>query len=47
MLERLRSRGDAAAAGAGAALALALAPFTPAGVPLLAVLAAALVVRPA
>jgi branched chain amino acid efflux pump len=47
MLERLRSRGDAAAAVAGAALALALAPFTPAGVPLLAVLAAALIVRPA
>jgi len=45
LIERLRTRGDAAAAGAGALLALALTPFAPAGVPLLVVLATALVLR--
>ena len=47
MIERLRTRGDVAAAGAGALLAVALAPFVPAGVPLLVVLATALVLRSA
>jgi 4-azaleucine resistance transporter AzlC len=45
LIERLRTRGDAAAAGARALLALALTPFAPAGVPLLVVLATALVLR--
>ena len=42
LLERLRSGRAVATAGAGAAVAFGLAPFAPAGVPLLAVLALAL-----